>query len=77
MDDPKYLTSLNFCHTEARTIKEAKDQAEEVMAFANERGLSLTHGGTGLVKEKDPIESVEYGSTEVFRNRLAEHQLAG
>lgn len=69
---PKYLTTMTFAHEEAMDIDGARMEAEKVLDCARGTGLKVVKGHTGLVMEDNAIESFNWGSEDVLRNRKAE-----
>lgn len=65
-----WLTNLEFAW-EGETITEAEEHTREVIEFARSRGLMLCDGHTGRAREREPFESLNYGSDEPLRNMHA------
>lgn len=63
-----YITTLNIVH-DAGSIEEAQQQAEQMISGCTKGGYLLT-GHTDLMREDKPMETVSYGSSKPFRNRL-------
>lgn len=73
--DPKYLTTMTFVHSgEVTSIEDARMEAEKLLDCARGHGLVLVDGDTGLIRERDALESFSYGSEDVLRNRKAERR---
>lgn len=56
---------------EGMTLEEAREKADQIADFAAELGVNRTAGSVANARERDPIESFEYGSSEPFRNQRA------
>lgn len=75
----RYITTLSFSHEagSTRSLEEAVTQAREVIACAEDHGLSMIDGGTNRTNERNPVESWTYGSEKGFRNLNAEAEGRG
>lgn len=71
--DKKWLHSLTFA-TEGEEITDQDAKAREVIACAEALGMTLLEGQVDRSRERDPIETLRYGSTHPWRNARAEEQ---
>lgn len=57
------------------SLDEAREKADQIADFAADLGVNRVGGTVSNARERDAIESFEYGSQEPFRNQraLTEH----
>lgn len=65
-----YLTNLYFS-SEHEDITDAVDLTNQIIEFAEGKGLVFIDGATNRSREREPVEQMSYSSSEPFRNKLA------
>lgn len=53
---------------EGENLDEADTKAREVIDFARQQGFNLCEGHTSRAREREPVETMYYGSDEPLRN---------
>ncbi|MDQ1584525.1 MAG: hypothetical protein QOF36_2579 [Microbacteriaceae bacterium] len=56
---------------EGMTLDEAREKAEQIADYAEGIGVNRVAGSVANARERDAIESFEFGSQEPFRNQHA------
>lgn len=72
--EKKWLHSLTFA-SEGEEITDQDGRMREVIACAEALGMTLLEGSVDRSRERDPIETLRYGSTHPWRNGRAEEQM--
>lgn len=75
----RYITTLSFYHEGEvpPTLESSVEQSREVIACAEDHGLTLIDGSTHRTREREAVESWTYGSEKTFRNLHAEAESRG
>lgn len=75
----RFITTLSFYHEgeETPTLERAVDKSREVIACAEDHGLTLIDGQTTRSREREAVESWTYGSEKGYRNQHAEAEERG
>lgn len=56
---------------EGMSLDEAREKADVIADYATSIGVNRVAGSVGLAREREPVESFEFGSDEPYRNRHA------
>jgi hypothetical protein len=53
------------------TLEDAREKADQIADYAAELGLNRVSGTVANAREREPVETFEYGSQEPYRNQHA------